>query len=193
MGGGWWRRWPLWVAAPLFALGGWQIGAAVAIEAKASLAQYLLQRARDRTLSGEAEVRPWPWADTWPVARLSVPERGVDLIVLAGGHGEALAFGPGLLPQSSPTGGPGLTIISGHRDTHFRFLAELEPGDGVMLETADGLSQSFTVGGSVVVDYRDVSLAVPRDGRMLTLVTCYPFDALDPGGPERYLVSAMAN
>jgi len=192
MGGGWWRRWPVWVAAPLFALGGWQIGTAVAIEAKASLAQYLLQRAWDRTLAGEAEVRPWPWADTWPVARLSVPERGVDLIVLAGGHGEALAFGPGLLPQSSPPGGPGLTIISGHRDTHFRFLAELAPGDDVRLETADGRSQSFTVGGSAVVDHRDVSLAVPTQGRMLTLVTCYPFDALDPGGPERYLVSAMA-
>jgi len=25
---------------------------------------------------------------------------------------------------------------------------------------------------------------------MLTLITCYPFDAVDPGGPWRYVVTA---
>ena len=30
------------------------------------------------------------------------------------------------------------------------------------------------------------------DAPMLTLVTCYPFDAVVPGGPLRYVVTALA-
>ena len=29
----------------------------------------------------------------------------------------------------------------------------------------------------------------PADGRMLALVTCYPFDDFIPGGPLRYVVT----
>ncbi|MGZ7081173.1 MAG: class GN sortase, partial [Thermoanaerobaculia bacterium] len=42
--------------------------------AKARLAQFLLQRAWERTLHGEKDVKPWRWADTWPVARIEFPE-----------------------------------------------------------------------------------------------------------------------
>src|SRR5437773_12202841 len=40
-----------------------------------------------------------------------------------------------------------------------------------------------------IVDARE--LAMPRDTEYptLTLVTCYPFDALVPGGPLRYVVT----
>jgi len=31
---------------------------------------------------------------------------------------------------------------------------------------------------------------IETDFPLLTLVTCYPFDAVVPGGPERYLVFA---
>jgi sortase A len=41
-----------------------------------------------------------------------------------------------------------------------------------------------------VVDSRKGSLLLDTDGAMLTLVTCYPFDAVDPGGPLRYVVTA---
>jgi sortase A len=43
-----------------------------------------------------------------------------------------------------------------------------------------------------VADYR--ALNIPRDTLQptLTLVTCYPFDAINPGGPLRYVVVADA-
>ena len=65
-------------------VGGWHLGQAAYIAAKAELAQVLIGKAWQRTLAGEQAVKPWPWADTWPVARLIMAERDVDLFVLAG-------------------------------------------------------------------------------------------------------------
>ncbi|WP_231882596.1 hypothetical protein, partial [Oleiphilus sp. HI0061] len=55
-----------------------QLGGGAKIAAKAWLSQYLIEQAWSRTLLGEERVRPWPWADTWPVAELSVPSLGVQ-------------------------------------------------------------------------------------------------------------------
>ena len=54
----------------LVGAGLWQLGTAGTIHAKAWFAQVLLTRAWADTLAGAAAVRPWPWADTHPVARL---------------------------------------------------------------------------------------------------------------------------
>src|SRR5690554_7600454 len=62
---------------------------------KALVAQELLALAWAETQARQVEARPWPWADTWPVAKLELPELGVSMIVLEGLHGESLAFGPG--------------------------------------------------------------------------------------------------
>ena len=43
-----------------------------------------------------------------------------------------------------------------------------------------------------IVDTRNGKLRLPSSGKWLVLVTCYPFDALPPGGSERYVVSAQA-
>ena len=116
------RRGGYWVVAALLCLGFWQFGQGAYIPAKAWLAQELMQRAWDRASAGEERVAPWPWADTWPVARLTAEARGVDLIVLAGGSGRTLAFGPGHLSASAMPGDIGNAVIGGHRDTHFQFL-----------------------------------------------------------------------
>ena len=94
------------------------------IPAKAVVAQQLLQLAWERAQDGARAARSWPWADTPPVARLIVPELDIDQIVLEGASGRTLAFGPGVLPGSVPPGDAGHIVISGHRDTHFRFLAD---------------------------------------------------------------------
>ena len=82
--------------------------------------------------------------------------------------------------------------MSGHRDTHFAFLEHLEIGDEIVIETSDELEHRYAVTGVGVVDERDTWVAEPTDDKMLTLVTCYPFDAIIPGGPERYVVRATA-
>ena len=126
------------LTACLLAVGLWQIGEGSWIYAKARLAQFLLQRAWSRTLAGESTVKPWPWADTWPVARLRVPSQGIDVIVLNGAYGRTLAFGPGYAESSSFPGSPGTTILTGHRNTHFEFLKRLKQDDEIVVETAAG-------------------------------------------------------
>lgn len=182
-----------WVAltALLLAVGAWQVGAGVWIQAKAWAAQALIARAWSRTLEGEVRVKPWPWADTWPVARLSVPRLGIERYVLAGAHGAALAFGPGHAFGTAPPGEPGNSMIGGHRDTHLAFMEQLRPGDTLLVERADGRRLSYRVGAAEVLHRREVWAASQDGPTRLTLVTCYPFDAWRAGGAQRYVVIAF--
>lgn len=184
--------WPLWPALPLVLLGLWQAGAGLSIHLKALAGQVLLHRAWERTLAGEVAVRPWPWADTWPVARLRVPEHGIDLIVLEGATGAALAWGPGRLAGTAAPGGPGAAVLSAHRDTHFRFLERVRIGEEITVQTPDGVEHRYRITGTMVADHRSAVLPESRHRSAVTLVTCYPFDAIAPGGPLRYLVHAEA-
>ncbi len=178
------------VAALLVGIGTWQLGHGLWIHAKARLAQHLLQRAWARTLAGERAVKPWPWADTWPVARLTAPEHGIDLIVLAGASGRTLAFGPGHLDGSAVPGALGTVIVTGHRDTHFAFLQQLRAGDRLVVEAPGRTPTVFRVTETTVVDARSVAVVNDDGASALVLVTCYPFDAITAGGPLRYVVAA---
>ena len=184
------RKLGVWIMSALLCLGFWQLGQGAYIPAKAWLAQELMQRAWMRTGAGEERATPWPWADTWPVARLTAKRRDIDLIVLAGGSGRTLAFGPGHLSASAMPGEIGNSIIAGHRDTHFQFLRKVEIGELLGMETARGQRHLYKVVGVDIVDSRRGSLVLDTDAAMLTLVTCYPFDALEAGGALRYVVTA---
>jgi sortase A len=174
----------------LLCLGFWQLGQGTYIPAKAWLAQELMQRAWLRAGDGVDRATPWPWADTWPIARLTARSRDVDLIVLAGGSGRTLAFGPGHLSASALPGETGNMIIAGHRDTHFSFLRDVGRGERLSIETPGGERYVYEVQGVDVVDSRKGGLVLDTDAAMLTLVTCYPFDAAAAGGPLRFVVTA---
>jgi sortase A len=179
------------VALALLLIGATQFGHGAWIQGKAWLAQRLVAQAWARTLAGERDVRPWPWADTWPVARLSAPSLGVERYVLAGADGSALAFGPGHLSGTPMPGDTGNSVIGGHRDTHLAFLRRVKAGDLLEVERADGTRVSYQVLEASVLDKRDVWVAKQEGPNRLTLVTCYPFDALRAGGPQRYVVFAL--
>lgn len=149
-----------------------------------------MQRAWVRAGQDVDRPVPWPWADTWPVARLRSEARNIDLIVLAGGSGRTLAFGPGHLSASAMPGETGNTVIAGHRDTHFRFLRTVEKGETLSIESAGGRKHVYEVLGTDIVDARKGGLVLDTDAAMLTLVTCYPFEARAAGGPLRYIVTA---
>lgn len=168
----------------------WFIGQGSYIHAKAILAQVLLEAAWTETLNGQQEVKPWPWADTWPVSRLSVPRLGISRIVLAGANGSALAFGPGHLFKSAAPGEMGNTVIAGHRDTHFDFIKDLQIGDSLELQTANAKTLIYKITKTMVVDENDSEHLVSGDAHLLTLITCFPFAAIQTGGPQRYLVIA---
>ncbi|HKJ08078.1 MAG TPA: class GN sortase [Gammaproteobacteria bacterium] len=144
------------------------------------------------TLAGEGRVKPWPWTDTWPVARLQVPRLGIDEIVLAGASGRTLAFGPGHLDGTAAPGSPGVSVLSGHRDTHFEFLGRVRPGERIRVQSPDGRWHEFTALAPRVVDARHAALVLNAREPLLTLVTCYPFHARVPGGPLRYVINAVS-
>ena len=172
----------------LLVIGMWQLGEGSWIYAKAGLAQHLLQRAWSRTLAGETGVKPWPWADTWPVARLIVPSQNIDQIVLEGAYGRTLAFGPGHVESAQPIGSSGTIILTGHRDTHFRFLQRLERNDVIELEAPTGIRRRYRVKETRIADSRSASIGIEQDQPQLVLVTCYPFDSPMPGTLWRYVV-----
>lgn len=191
------RRSDLLVRWGLFALlsvGVQQLGSAAYVAGKAELAQWLIARAWQQSLAASgAPVRPWPWADTWPVARLSSAAHSADLFVLAGASGNALAFGPGHDSNSSLPGESGVAVIGGHRDTHFAFLQQLAPGTELEIQQRSGHWVQYRVAGTTVVDSALQPLALsPASAPELMLVTCYPFDGLLAGGSLRYLVHAVA-
>lgn len=178
------------LAGLLFVAGALQFGQGAWIHAKAQLAQILIERAWARTLEGEAAVKPWPWADTWPVAKLEAPAQRVSLLILAGASGRTIAFGPGHQHGSALPGTAGNSVIGGHRDTHLSFLQHVRKGEFLHVHRADGTRVAYRVVHLDVLDKSDTWVTRNTAGSRLTLVTCWPFDALRAGGPERYVVIA---
>lgn len=165
-----------------------RIATGAMIPAKAAVAQILLERAFDRSVVTHRPVKPWPWADMAPVARISVPRLGIDRIVLDTGSGQAMAFGPTLLPGGAGIGRPGTMVIAAHRDTHFRFLRDLRKGDIIAVVGLDGVGRRYRVTGAEIVRWDRFALPDPLENA-LDLVTCYPFDAVRHG-PLRYVLHA---
>jgi len=183
------RRMGVVIGAVLLCLAGWQFADAAFIHGKAWMAQHLLQQAWQATLEGKPEVKPWPWADTWPTARLQVPRLNEDAIVLSGAGGNVLAFAPGHISHSAMPGERGLSIISAHRDTHFAFLQQISMSDEVIVTNADGEKSVYEVIAIDVVDARNFKVVDQPSRSILLLTTCYPFNAITTGGPLRFVVT----
>jgi sortase A len=165
------------------------LAAGVWMPVKAAVAQQLLNRAWSATLDDRRNVKPWPWADTWPVARLTLPGADEPLTVLAGATGRNLAFAPTLMDGTATPGTPGVSVIAAHRDTHFRALENLHAGDRFAVELPDGTVYDYDVATVDVIDTDHQFLRLDADESVVALVTCWPFDAVTVGGSERFVVT----
>jgi sortase A len=164
------------------------------LHAKAALAGVLIRHAWEESLRTGENHRPWPWADTHPVARLRIPRLGYDEIVLEGATLRTLAFGPARLRSGAAPGEPGNLVLAGHRTNWFRRLEAVRLGDSVELEWRDtrrgGLRRkNYVIEELRVVTPGDVALLAPTNDDALTLVTCYPFGR-GPTSPLRFIVRA---
>jgi sortase A len=164
-------------------------GQAVWIHAKAMLAQILLERAFARSSATGEIVKPWSWADTWPVARIEVPRLHRSVIALHGASGQALAFGPGHVELTPAAGERGTAVYSAHRDTHFAFLADVAIGDEIRITRRDGAKFSFRVTATGVARWDASGIDPFAEGQNLVLSTCWPL-AARTAGPLRFLVHA---
>ena len=163
------------------------------LHAKAELAGILISRAWDESVQSGGFHRPWPWADTHPVARLQIPRLGYDEIVLEGASARTLAFGPARLLSASRPGEHGNLVLAGHRTSWFWPLQGVSRGDKIIIEWFDsrgGLrTRTYTADAIQVLDPEDGTFLAPTSEDALTLITCYPFGR-GPTSPQRYVVRA---
>ena len=176
----------------LIGVGVWQLGHASYLATKAQLAQVLLNQAWRDMQNGAQAQKPWPWADTYPLIKLSFPELEESMIVLAGASGRNLAFAPAHVSASVKPGERGMSVIGGHRDTHFSLLQKVNVFDEVIVEFPDGKMLRYQVTQATIVDSRTSRIALDAAESMLALVSCYPFDSVAAGGPLRFVVIAKA-
>ena len=122
-----------------------------------------------------------------PVARLWIESIELDEIVLEGVGPIELNGGPGHFPGSVLPGDAGNSIISAHRDRHFRRVGELSVGSRIRTQTREGTVEW------VVKERRIVSKDMPslfeESEATLTLTTCWPVRYFGPA-PDRLLIVA---
>ena len=120
-----------------------------------------------------------------PVAKLIIPDIGVDWTVVAGVGTDELRDGPGHYPGTPMPGMAGNAGIAGHRTTWgapFNRIDELEPGDEITVQTIQGtftyrvIAQESGKGHFIVspdrVDVLDQDL--DDSPNRLTLTACHP-------------------
>ena len=123
-----------------------------------------------------------------PVARLTVPRLGLDEIVVEGVGDAELYAGPGHMIGSALPGQRGNSVVSAHRDRHFRSLGGVVVGDTIHTE-GDAGDVAWTVTRVRVVS---ADARVLRSSRtpLLTLTTCWPIRFFG-SAPDRLIVEAV--
>ncbi len=176
----------------LMSLGSLLMGLGGAIQLKAMAAQWMLEYAWQSSLKHHQSQKPWPWADTWPVAKLQLGTAD-PMIVLDSVSGQALAFGPGRMLGTGGAENKRLMVVAGHRDTHFSSLNGLSIGDEISVQDLHGLWRVYVVSEIDIINAETHMIDLTEDEQSpprLMLVTCYPFDSIQAGGPLRYVVTA---
>ncbi|MPY24756.1 class GN sortase [Shewanella psychropiezotolerans] len=173
------------------------LGGGSYMQAKAYFAQYLIEQAWRQTLEDKRPHKPWSWADTYPVAKLTlmtadnVDSEDRTFYVLSGASGRNLAFGPTMVQGGGLQTQGGNRIIAGHNDTHFSVLNGIKAGRVLKFQDADKQTSLYRVSSTQIVHESDTRALMPSYHDQLTLITCYPFNALQTGSPYRLIVRAL--
>lgn len=118
--------------------------------------------------------------------RLVIPKIELTSFIVEGTNHKSLLIGPGHLTNTAEPGEAGNAVISGHRDTFFRHIHELEKGDQFFVERG-GKRFVYQVTGKKIVEPNDLSVTRPSSDPQLTLITCYPTYYIGPA-PKRLVV-----
>ena len=125
------------------------------------------------------------------ITMLRIPKIHLDAAVLEGTDRKTLLLAPGHLKKTALPGESGNSVIAGHRDTFFRHVYELNPGDEILVQRG-GREYRYVVSSKSVVEPHDTWVAAPTSDARLTLVTCYPIYYIGPA-PKRFIVKAVAH
>jgi sortase A len=122
------------------------------------------------------------------LGRLDIPRIGITVAVNEGLDQKTLRRAAGHVPGTALPGDSGNVVIAAHRDTFFRGLRRIRPGDTIRLKTLDG-AREYRVESTSIVWPSETEVMAPTDRPTLTLVTCYPFYYIG-SAPKRFIVRA---
>jgi len=163
-------------------------GAAAQDRARREWDEMSASAAYDATVAATAQRADVVIRHAGPIARLLIPKIGLDEIVLEGIDDEAMNGGPGHYPGSPLPGGAGNSIISAHRDRHFRNLGQLVIGDTIVTQSGAKTTKWVVVKRKVVDKERPVLF--PSKTATLTLTTCWPIRYFGTA-PDRLILTAL--
>ena len=123
------------------------------------------------------------------IGRLEIPRSDISVMVLHGMEEQTLISGAGHVPATPLPGSDGNIVIAAHRDTFFRKLEGILPGDSIQFTTAKG-TYKYVVDSTEIVDPEDTRVMESRARNELTLITCYPFYFVG-SAPKRFVVHAL--
>lgn len=131
---------------------------------------------------------PVPTPGPEQAVRIQIPAINVDAPIVQGDGWEQLKKGVGQHIGSANPGQPGNLVLTGHNDVYgevFRYLEKLQPGDLILIFTAQR-QFVYVVTGNQIVEPTQVEVMAPTSEPTLTLITCHPY-LVDK---QRYVVFA---
>ncbi len=129
-----------------------------------------------------------PLVEGGVIGEIQVPRLQLKAIIVQGDSHTILRRAVGHVPETALPGTIGNVVLAGHRDTFFRPLRNIRPGDSITLQTSNGAFQ-YLVESTEVVPATAVEILNATPGHTLTLITCFPFDYIGPA-PKRFVVRA---
>lgn len=122
------------------------------------------------------------------IGSLKIPALNQVIPIYHGTDDAELKKGIGHFSGSVLPGEKDNSVLSGHRDTVFRKLGQLQIKDQLIVETAAGIF-TYEIREIKIVDLNDRTIITPTNHAVLTVTTCYPFDFIG-SAPDRYILIA---
>jgi sortase A len=146
------------------------------VYAKGYVADRLIARAWQQTQEDRQAHAPWSWADTFPLATITIA--GQNQIILSNASMRNLAFGVSADSGREPSDfanqmriGLENVHLFGHNDTHFSVLTNMQKGDVIELATLDDVYR-FEVHAIAKIHEQDTHILSGHGSGSLTLITC---------------------
>lgn len=124
------------------------------------------------------------------VGVLNIPKLASEIAIIEGTHEDELAHGVGHYSGTAYPMQDDQIVLSGHRDTVFQRMGELDMGDIMIVQLPYG-DFSYEIVDMQIVDADDRTIIVPTSpDEVLTVTTCYPFSYVG-SAPDRYIITAL--
>ena len=156
-------------------------------EAKRIVAQAESRYDDEDSFKNPKKIDPPKFGET--VGLLTIPKIKSELAIVEGTDPNDLKKGVGHYKGSYFPGENGQIVLSGHRDTVFRRLGELKPGDIFEVAMPNGKFK-YELTNTKIVDADDRSIITLQNTQEeLIVITCYPFRFVG-NAPQRYIIYA---